>query len=525
MISPYRRLLCFLGGLLLSFSLLLSCGDRSYAQLQLSSSLPSFSYLCENPSTIPVEQQDTFERIKSRAMGLSRSDESFCSQVQRGLPLITHFELDLQNTSRDLQPLLYLTNLTDLVLNRVPSGFDLSLLEKIPKLKSLSIANSTSFSIRRISRLVQLDKLSFKMSRIEEPEFLASFSNLTELSIDGPWPTENESISKSFKFLKNLRHLQVLKIPLFADHLSPLSEMKSLHILKLLVVGKKILLKPLEQLPQLTELDLWITKIDDEARFIGTHSSSNPGVLLADDRVTLSTKSAAPAIAPTIRAVSLEDGKVLEPIANLKRLVKLSIKANYITDVKPLAKLTKLHELSLSTLMLQDLHPIAQLRELKKLSIQGKMLEDITPIAKLRNLTVLGLAGYANAENKIKTIAPLTNLSRLTALSLTDSQLSQVAALRNMQNLQSLFLSENKLVNLKGLKDLNRLTKLYLEDNKLTTLNSLPVLPKLEYIDLSRNRLQNVSILSQFVTLKTALLSENSQLPKDCPLVRGDCYF
>ena len=99
--------------------------------------------------------------------------------------------------------------------------------------------------------------------------------------------------------------------------------------------------------------------------------------------------------------------------ADYKKVTRLSLLGNQLTDVTGLEKLTQLETLYLTDNQLTDVKGLEKLTQLTKLSIGGNQLTNVTGLEKLTQLRELHLAG-----NRLTDVKGLEKLAKLKELKL-----------------------------------------------------------------------------------------------------------
>ena len=140
----------------------------------------------------------------------------------------------------------------------------------------------------------------------------------------------------------------------------------------------------------------------------------------------------------TIRTVIREAAGTLTR-ADLKKVERLDLKDNQITDLTPLAKLTGLKELNLLDNKITDLTPLTRMNKLEWLYLGNNQITDLTPLERLTNLTILGLN-----NNKITDLTPLERLANLTNLGLSFNEIHDLTPLRGLKKLKVLHLIDKR---------------------------------------------------------------------------------
>ena len=144
----------------------------------------------------------------------------------------------------------------------------------------------------------------------------------------------------------------------------------------------------------------------------------------------------------------------------------------------------------------EDIKDIYKMKKLTKLTLNSNQISDLSVISSLTNLTYLDLLC-----NQITDISEISNLTNLTELYLGENQISDISALSELTNLTILYLGDNQISDISGLSKLTNLTWLALYDNQISDISALSGLTNLKEIYLSNNLITREDAL----TLKTAL--------------------
>ena len=241
----------------------------------------------------------------------------------------------------------------------------------------------------------------------------------------------------------------------------------------------------------------------------------------------------------------------LSPLAELKKLERISLAGNNISDLSPLAELKNLKFLYLYDNNISDLSSLAELKKLEILLLRGNNISDISaivgltqletldlnknnisvipPLAELKKLETLGLtrnnisdiSGLAGLtqffafdlrDNNISDLSPLTELKNLKQLNLQDNNISDLSPLADseLKNLEDLFLIRNNISDISGLAGLTQLKGLHLHDNNISDISAIVELTQLEYLSLSSNNISDISGLAGLTRLKILNLSSNN---------------
>lgn len=188
--------------------------------------------------------------------------------------------------------------------------------------------------------------------------------------------------------------------------------------------------------------------------------------------------------AVNLKNIELPDQAIkdLTPIKDLKKLTRLNVGRNPITN----------HEI------------LANIKTLEILDIGGTQIKDLTPIKDLTNLKGLTLM-----ENNIEDISLLKNLVNLTHLNLDTNKISNIEVIKNFPNLEQLQLRKNQVEDITPLIGLSKLQKISLENNKIKDIKPLKNLVVLEELGLSNNQISDITPLKNLTKLSTLLIDGN----------------
>ena len=161
---------------------------------------------------------------------------------------------------------------------------------------------------------------------------------------------------------------------------------------------------------------------------------------------------------------------------------------------------------------LSDLAPLSNLTNLTRLSLGGDQISDLTSLVGLINLTELSLSG-----DQISDLTPLSSLINLSTLTLNGDQISDLTPLSGITNLDSLILSGNQISDLAPLSSLTNLGKLNLWGGQISDLTSLADLINLTELRISGNQISDLTPLASLTSLASLNLSGN-QISELAPL-------
>jgi Leucine-rich repeat (LRR) protein len=203
----------------------------------------------------------------------------------------------------------------------------------------------------------------------------------------------------------------------------------------------------------------------------------------------------------TVRNGLQKNGLVFKD-KNLEALVRTAIG-------KPTGNLTandvkNITELYVADNQVKDISGLEQLTNLQYLSLESTEITDISVLKNLTNLTDLCLD-----NTKITDISALKDLNNLTDLSLNNNKINDISALRNLTNLKDLSLNNTFVTDISTLRYLPKLTNLSLDNNKITDISTLRDLTNLTDIYLDNNKISDISVLKNLNKLTTLSLNNN----------------
>lgn len=209
--------------------------------------------------------------------------------------------------------------------------------------------------------------------------------------------------------------------------------------------------------------------------------------------------------------------------------VKLDLKDRDLTDISLLCSYIHLRYVDVSENHLTDLAPLNNLTHLLWLKADGNQLRS----AQLNELPYLQIASFAYNQiadtegichprlasldlkgNRIQAVTGLDpeKLKSLHTLELRGNQLYTTAGI-NLPKLKKLFLAQNVLKNMEGLENLSDLTTLHLRDNHIESLSGFSKeMQSLQYLNLRGNAITSLGELAKLrdlPKLRALVLLEN----------------
>ncbi len=155
----------------------------------------------------------------------------------------------------------------------------------------------------------------------------------------------------------------------------------------------------------------------------------------------------------------------------------------------------------------------AEMASLTRIDAPNKGIRSLTGLEQAINLQWLdlGLGRASSNSNAISDLSPLSNLTNLTYLDLTDNSITDISTLSNLTNLTRLNLRRNRISDISVLSNLTNLTGLYLHANRGNfSISVLSNLTNLTELSLGHNGISDISVLSNLTNLTELSLGGNS---------------
>jgi len=158
---------------------------------------------------------------------------------------------------------------------------------------------------------------------------------------------------------------------------------------------------------------------------------------------------------------------------------------------------------------------VADMVFLKELNASGRGIANLTGLQYATNLTSLNLGEFYYywvwppelRTNRIENISPLSGLTKLKTLDLSNNQITDISALSELVDLETLILYNNQISDISALSGLSNLTSLDLERNQVTDIAPLSGLTSLTLLELNSNPIADTSVLSTLTGLESLSLS------------------
>ena len=355
----------------------------------------------------------------------------------------------------NLDPLAELTELRSLNCSETKVS-DINPIRNLNKIKELNISKTkiTDISNLKYANVVQefkaddvkisdisvvaffrdLNTLSLANTNVSDINSLARCVNLSNLNLSGTQITDLSPLTN----LLNLYDLDISNTPV--TNIEPLHDLVNLHFLN--VEGTKITdLSPIKNLDKLNEINFSNTQVSDLMPL--SHMSRLSKIYC--DNSLVDKKMADTFMASNPNVLVIYETKALELWWNaLPSFWKDLLTDQAMTSKKP----TK-----------EELHSIINIRNLKI----NHFIQDADPISRLTNIEFLDLS-----DSKIDDLSPLYGLHNLKSLNVKNTIISDLASLSNLKNLKELNIENTEVKSLKPLHELSNLTKVYADGSKIS---------------------------------------------------------
>jgi Leucine-rich repeat (LRR) protein len=159
-----------------------------------------------------------------------------------------------------------------------------------------------------------------------------------------------------------------------------------------------------------------------------------------------------------------------------------------------------------------DLNPLTKLTNLSSINLTNTLISDLSP---LRNLTKL--VSLVCTETPVESLSPLRYLTNLRVLNLDKSAVQNLKPLTSIDKLEQLYLSETKIDSLDPLSQLIQLKDLRFSNTQISDLYPLKDLINLEVLHLNASKVSSVDALKNLENLRI-LVMDDTRVDKLDPL-------
>lgn len=190
-----------------------------------------------------------------------------------------------------------------------------------------------------------------------------------------------------------------------------------------------------------------------------------------------------------------------------KTILKKSV--NYKSDTLDFEEIREITEKTVMDLsnipFLDDIKPLSKLSDLKYLDISNTIVEDLSPLRSLGNLEHVIIS-----NTSIENLEGLQYSFNLKILFVDNTPLLTVEEIRNLESLEVLSLRNTGVENIEPLKNLTNLKELYLENTFVSNLKPLTSLSNLQALDISSSNVTKLPDLRGLKSLELLDVSDTS---------------
>lgn len=377
-------------------------------------------------------------------------------ETLRQIVKITEVDVAGDSSITNLNPLAELSDLRYLNCSGTEVS-DINPIRNLNKIKEMDISNTniTDVSNLKYANVVQsfkadnvkindisivafykdLNNLSISNTNVSDINPLARCNNLSTLDLSG---TQVNDLS----ILRNLLKLHDIDISnTFVDDLSSLQGLVNLHFLNL--EGSQVTdLSPLANLDELTEINFSNTKV---ANIDVLNNMPHLRKVYCDNSL-----------------VSKEDiNKFKSQNPNVLVINESSALAAWWNELPSFWKSLLIEQTNTNIIpSKEELHAIINVKSLKV----NHFIQDAEPISRLTNLENLDIS-----DSKIDDLSPLFGMHNLKYLNASNTKVSDLTPLSNCKNLRELNIENTKVKSLQPLYGLGSIVKIYADGTSVTS--------------------------------------------------------
>lgn len=297
-----------------------------------------------------------------------------------------------------------------------------------------------SMNLQDIAKLPYLEKLTISDQTLDTVSFLASLSNLKELSL-----TDCRFSANELDIIAGLPSLE--RLTLSDCNLSTIAGLKNAQRLTYLDLSNNTLrnLEPLSSMMNLRTLNM-------------SHNALTS----------------------------------LTALSSLANLETLDVSYNVLSSVSPIATCRNLSTLIANNNQLANLDAIDNLPALTSLNVNKNALSDVSVLANCTALVELDIG-----SNTVSDISALSTLTALELFTFSNNQVSTLPAWPDGSKLRSIDGSNNLVESLANLQNMHDLTHVFMDYNKLTSVDAIADCYNLVQVNVYGNEIENVDALKE----------------------------
>ncbi|RDA86430.1 hypothetical protein CP532_6459 [Ophiocordyceps camponoti-leonardi (nom. inval.)] len=173
---------------------------------------------------------------------------------------------------------------------------------------------------------------------------------------------------------------------------------------------------------------------------------------------------------PNLTSLDLSFNKIkhIKHISHMTQLKELFLVANKISRIEGLEGLDSLTSLELGSNRIRELTNLEHVKNLEELWVAKNKITELTGLAGLPHLRLLSIQ-----SNRIKDLSPLKDVPNLEELYMSHNALESLEGLEENKKLKIVDISNNQVNSLKGLSSLGELEELWAGYNQLADFNDV----------------------------------------------------
>lgn len=449
--------------------------------------MSSISKILDNSFVIPVKRdvilKDSFMIVGNNTMKMSQINELYGHRPDTVIFIDDTVSWMFNDTIKtDLKPvydkLKHFTNKTDVDISGDTLIDNLEPLSELTNILYLNCSNTLVSDINPIRNLNEIIKLDISHTNITDISNLKYINGIQNIKADSMHLSDISVVG----LFNNLNNLSISNTDVYdISSLSGCNNLSNLNISNTKIKN----LEALKDLKSLSDLNIGNNRINDLSPLQGL---VNLQFLNIDktDVIDLSPLSGLDKL-NELSCCNTEI-KSLEPLNNLPHLNKIYCDSTFINketadifmSVNPRVLViyethglelwwndlpefwkeifAKQNNIKVNNPTTEELHSIINTKTLK---VNDSI--DINPVSRLTNLEKLDLS-----DSKIEDLSPLYGLYHLKNLNLKNTSVSDLSPLENLLNLCELNIEDTKVSNLKPLENLSKLEKILADGSMLT---------------------------------------------------------
>lgn len=153
----------------------------------------------------------------------------------------------------------------------------------------------------------------------------------------------------------------------------------------------------------------------------------------------------------------------------------------------------------------QNLNPLSELTDLTEINLSNTVIDDLSPLRNLNDLQLLNIAG-----TRITNLDPLRYASSLKELNASRTSIKNIDVLAYLKNLDKINLRNTRVDSLEALSKLENLQMLNLAGLNISDISAIGSLPKLSDLNISSTSVNSLVIVKTLSSLQNLYIDSTS---------------